>query len=105
MKQNPNSTFEIYIYPNGETDQKGTWQRYASALTKASALEQAEKLYRSYKFRKVQVEQKDLDPQNNITTTKTLKVFQTRQYKASLMTMIFASTFMIVWAFLCLFFC
>ena len=72
-------SYEIYAFPYETEGVEGEWKKFACDQDKKNALKQAEKLFRSYEFLKVQVDERYIDPGSNITVTKTLKIFENKQ--------------------------
>lgn len=104
MTQASNPVFEIYTFPHMQKGEKqGVWTKYASANCRDHALSQAEKLFQSCKFHKVQVEEIYRDTASPQKRSKTLKVFQARQkWRLTFLGLLGVSSAFLGWAFMML---
>lgn len=75
--------YSVYIYHHPENQHEGQndWEMRTSTFDLNAALDEAETLYQSQSFRKVEVKQRVVDPKTEQMRDYTLKVF-TREQEA-----------------------
>ncbi len=82
MTQAPAAQIEytIYTFDMPTPKQKGdnSWKKHSSLLDMARAIREAESLYQSRKYQKIEVKKKFFDRKKNRTVDMTLKIFESK---------------------------
>lgn len=86
--------YAVYTFKPSQDDRKGRtpmWYLKSSTSNKNEALKQAEKLYRSRDYERVEVQQKIFDPRMKAYTSSTLRIYTEPSANSIVLCLILAS--------------
>jgi hypothetical protein len=92
----PEYTVYIYHHPENQIEGQGDWEMRSVNYDLRTAISEADRLFKSRNFKKVEIKQRIRDPRTRSVTDQTLKIFEPGQHAARWSTWVFTASVLLL---------